>query len=101
MADSSSDYLKPIADGCDFVDESTGICDLCEQGGEQKPAVGFCSDCKDYLCQKCYDTHLRPRPMRHHVLLDRLQMPKDQQQDRDRDTCTEACTVHPHKMLEY
>jgi len=44
MADASSDFLRSITDGCDFLDEPTCICDLCGQEGDQKRAVGFCCE---------------------------------------------------------
>lgn len=32
-------------------------------------AVGYCQDCDDYLCEKCFDLHRIPKPSKNHRLI--------------------------------
>ena len=33
-------------------------------------AEGYCKTCENYLCKDCYNVHILPNPIKHHVLLD-------------------------------
>ena len=50
--DSLSSTLKG---GSDYVYDY--CCGSCEGTGLQKEAVGYCSDCREYLCKHCFDHH--------------------------------------------
>lgn len=41
-------------------------CSCCED--TTATAVGYCQECEEYLCQKCFDVHTVPKPCRSHVL---------------------------------
>ena len=85
MAQSRRDSLRStLAGGHDFVFDI--CCDLCEGEGQYKEAVGYCSNCREYMCTDCFRQHTRPKPTRHHVLLDQHHMPKDQQQNSRKDS---------------
>lgn len=35
----------------------------------QSVAVGFCQECDEHLCQRCYDIHTIPKPSREHTVV--------------------------------
>lgn len=57
--------------------DNTFLCDPCKYDGDSKPAVGFCVDCDDFLCDTCYKYHCTPKQTRNHKLQDGLRMPKE------------------------
>ncbi|XP_045156728.2 uncharacterized protein LOC123523133 [Mercenaria mercenaria] len=44
------------------------------------PAVGYCVDCEEHLCDSCFNNHRRPKPLQHHKLLDKGHTPLMQRQ---------------------
>ncbi|XP_060573726.1 E3 ubiquitin-protein ligase TRIM71-like [Ruditapes philippinarum] len=53
-------------------------CEICDRDDIRLPAFGYCVDCEEHLCSSCFNTHRRPKPLRHHQLLDKDHMPKQQ-----------------------
>ena len=53
-------------------------CDPCSEidADATVHAVGYCIDCRDYLCTDCFTFHLRVKPCRNHTLRDKDQMPE-------------------------
>ncbi|XP_045176589.2 uncharacterized protein LOC123537093 [Mercenaria mercenaria] len=72
-------------------------CDSCEQDGKSIPAVGFCVDCQNYLCDQCFQYHCMPRPMRHHRLLDEKEMPKKKVAR----SLSEVCQKHEGETMKF
>ncbi|XP_060598709.1 E3 ubiquitin-protein ligase TRIM71-like [Ruditapes philippinarum] len=54
------------------------FCKICDRDDIRLPAFGYCVDCEEHLCQSCFNTHRRPKPLRHHQLLDKDHMPHTQ-----------------------
>ncbi|XP_060579159.1 E3 ubiquitin-protein ligase TRIM71-like [Ruditapes philippinarum] len=50
------------------------FCEPCDRADFRTPAFGYCLDCKEHLCQSCYSTHRRPKPLQHHQLIDNPNM---------------------------
>lgn len=44
------------------------LCNPCQVGGIDVPAVGLCDTCDELLCEDCYQGHCRLRMMRDHQL---------------------------------
>ncbi|VDI56698.1 Hypothetical predicted protein [Mytilus galloprovincialis] len=49
---------------------SKGQCDPCTEQGTSSPAVKFCSDCEERLCEKCIEDHSKFKVLRSHHLID-------------------------------
>ncbi|XP_045215641.2 E3 ubiquitin-protein ligase TRIM33-like isoform X2 [Mercenaria mercenaria] len=45
-------------------------CFLCKDHGKDTPAVGFCIQCGDFICHKCFDNHKKWKLARKHILTD-------------------------------
>ncbi|XP_045215632.1 E3 ubiquitin-protein ligase TRIM33-like [Mercenaria mercenaria] len=43
-------------------------CFLCKDHGKHTPAVGFCIQCDDFICHKCFDNHKKWKVARKHIL---------------------------------
>ncbi|XP_053388029.1 uncharacterized protein LOC123563465 [Mercenaria mercenaria] len=54
------------------------FCQPCDRDDLRLPAAGYCIDCEEHLCDSCFNTHRRPKPLRHHKLLDKDNMPHTQ-----------------------
>ncbi|XP_060585366.1 uncharacterized protein LOC132741254 [Ruditapes philippinarum] len=54
------------------------FCEQCDRDDIRLPAFGYCVDCEEHLCKTCFNTHTRPKPLRHHQLLDKDHMPQKQ-----------------------
>ena len=52
------------------------ICDPCDYEGSKVEAVKFCSDCKEWLCHKCTDSHKKFKATRNHKILSVAQVPR-------------------------
>ena len=52
------------------------LCDPCNYEGSKVEAVKFCSDCKEWLCPKCTDSHKKFKVLRNHKLLSLAQVPR-------------------------
>ncbi|XP_060596577.1 uncharacterized protein LOC132750587 [Ruditapes philippinarum] len=77
-------------------------CDPCGNEGGEQLAEGFCENCQEYLCASCYKIHRRPAVWRHHVLLDKENMPSSKTTKEQLNyECTEPCSEHSTKVLEY
>ncbi|XP_045176044.2 uncharacterized protein LOC123536727 [Mercenaria mercenaria] len=72
-------------------------CDSCEEDVESRPAVGFCVECQSYLCDQCFQYHCLPRPMRHHRLLDKKEMPKKKVTG----SLSEVCQKHEGETMKF
>ena len=84
------------------------FCTPCDRVGPRLPAFGFCTDCKEHLCQSCFDHHKVATLSRKHVLLNKDAMPKTQQssstldkEDNHSSDLTKPCIRHKNKMIEY
>ncbi|XP_060554076.1 E3 ubiquitin-protein ligase TRIM33-like [Ruditapes philippinarum] len=77
-------------------------CIPCDTDGLKVPAYGFCQDCKEHLCNSCFQYHRRSRPSRHHVLLEKDAMSTKQTGvDVNADVIIDNCTNHRDKPLEF
>ncbi|XP_053401123.1 E3 ubiquitin-protein ligase TRIM33-like [Mercenaria mercenaria] len=74
-------------------------CQPCQQDGLNVPAHGYCQDCAEHLCDSCYQTHRKPAPCRHHVLLDKSKMPMSQSHNQH--DLIEECRWHSGNLIEY
>ncbi|XP_053391524.1 E3 ubiquitin-protein ligase TRIM71-like [Mercenaria mercenaria] len=96
--DSSNTNTKPGSQ-----DDAQLYCQPCQKDGLKVSVHGYCQDCTEHLCESCYKTHRKPAPCRHHVLLDKCQMPKSQSlgQLQIPHDLTEQCQQHRGKLIEY
>lgn len=81
----------------DFGEE---ICNPCLFDAKHVSAVGFCKTCDDYMCVKCLQIHMIPRPSRNHILLDKAHRPRAASGMR-KSTCTIICPDHHDKVIEF
>ena len=52
------------------------LCDPCNYGGSKVEAIHFCSNCKEWLCLKCTDSHKKFKASRNHKILSVAQVPR-------------------------
>lgn len=83
----SEEYVELVCEPC-YYDHNKNLC-----------AVGYCENCQEFLCEKCFAIHCQPRPMRNHVLRDANSMPKTLVKTRT--ICIDPCPVHPGKVIEF
>ncbi|XP_053383696.1 E3 ubiquitin/ISG15 ligase TRIM25-like [Mercenaria mercenaria] len=95
----SSDFSGSVSKGSaeDFDHE----CEPCLAIGQQIEAHGFCVDCQEYLCKNCFAYHQRIKATKNHQLLDKWSTGKHTSQRKDSVMCTEKCTLHGNKTIEF
>ncbi|XP_045178339.2 tyrosine-protein kinase SYK-like [Mercenaria mercenaria] len=82
-------------------------CDLDAWDGPRVPAFGFCTNCKEHLCQMCFNHHKKATPSRHHVLLHKDEMAKSQLQrlstfqDDPHEDFTKPCSKHTKERIRF
>ncbi|XP_060573350.1 E3 ubiquitin-protein ligase TRIM33-like [Ruditapes philippinarum] len=82
-------------------------CQPCDEEGTRLPAHGYCTDCKEHLCQTCFTAHKINRLSKQHTLLDATSMPKVLQQPSTSihtglcDDLTLSCRKHPKEMIKF
>ena len=52
------------------------LCDPCNHNGSKVEVIKFCSDCKEWLCLKCTDSHKKTKASRNHRILSVAQVPR-------------------------
>ena len=60
----------------DMPKKSNKTCDPCKSAGDVKETVGYCKDCREYMCETCYVSHSRNKLSSHHVLVDNADLAK-------------------------
>ncbi|XP_060564348.1 E3 ubiquitin-protein ligase TRIM33-like, partial [Ruditapes philippinarum] len=84
-------------------------CEICDRADIRLPAIGYCVDCEEHLCQSCFNTHRLPRPLCHHQLLDKDHMPQQQKLHRSSKftsspqtgDLTKPCTKHTKEVIKF
>ncbi|XP_053392687.1 transcription intermediary factor 1-alpha-like [Mercenaria mercenaria] len=85
------------------------FCQPCDRDDLRLPAAGYCVDCEEHLCDSCFNTHRRPKPLRHHKLLDKDNMPHTQSLSkisssthvRQPDYLTNPCSKHTKEIIKF
>ncbi|XP_060569018.1 uncharacterized protein LOC132727503 [Ruditapes philippinarum] len=85
------------------------FCEICDQDDIRLPAFGYCVDCEEHLCQTCFNTHRKPRPLRHHQLLDKDHMPHKQNLRKSfkptsggkTADLTKSCPKHTNEIIKF
>ena len=78
---------------------SDQLCAACKTDGENRPAVKYCLDCSQLICQFCVDSHRRIRHIRNHKLVDHSSE-EALKGAQSLSTCL-ACPNHPEKNIEF
>ncbi|XP_053397062.1 uncharacterized protein LOC128556349 [Mercenaria mercenaria] len=82
-------------------------CQPCDRNGPRLPAYGFCTDCKEHLCESCFKHHKRHTLSMHHNLLDKNNMPQTMQlssapvHTRQLDNLTTPCQKHTKEVIKF
>ncbi|XP_060563905.1 uncharacterized protein LOC132723241 [Ruditapes philippinarum] len=85
------------------------FCEICDQDDIRLPAFGYCVDCEEHLCQTCFNTHRKPKPLRHHQLLDKDHMPHTQNLSKSikstlgkrNGDLSKPCTKHTKEVIKF
>ncbi|XP_045213309.2 E3 ubiquitin-protein ligase TRIM71-like [Mercenaria mercenaria] len=85
------------------------FCQPCDRDDLRLPATGYCVDCEEHLCDSCFNTHRRPKPLRHHKLLDKDNMPQTQNLSTmsssthvgQPDELKTPCSKHTKEMIKF
>lgn len=56
--------------------KSVTFCDQCKTAGDEIEAAGYCTDCDEHLCESCYRRHATSEQSKHHVLIDKDNIPR-------------------------
>ncbi|XP_060562273.1 uncharacterized protein LOC132721913 [Ruditapes philippinarum] len=82
-------------------------CQPCDEEGTTLPAHGYCTDCKEHLCNTCFTAHRINKFTKKHTLLDATSMPKVLQQPSTShhtglsDDLTLPCGKHPIEIIKF
>ncbi|XP_053387232.1 transcription intermediary factor 1-alpha-like [Mercenaria mercenaria] len=83
------------------------FCQPCDRDDIRLPAFGFCVDCQEHLCESCFNHHKRAKPLRHHTLLDKHNMPQSLQVSSQPDPhalpgdLTKPCSTHKKEIIKF
>ncbi|XP_053392691.1 E3 ubiquitin-protein ligase TRIM71-like [Mercenaria mercenaria] len=85
------------------------FCQPCDRDDIRLPAAGYCVYCEEHLCDSCFNTHRKPKPLRHHKLLDKDNMPHTQSLSkkssstrvRQPDYLTNPCSKHTKEVIKF
>ncbi|XP_060600119.1 uncharacterized protein LOC132753644 [Ruditapes philippinarum] len=85
------------------------FCEQCDRDDIRLPAFGYCVDCEEHLCQTCFNTHRRPKSLRHHQLLDKDHMPHKQNIHKSTKSTSgpqhgdlsKPCTKHTKEVIKF
>ena len=61
---------REIETGSDAEKET--LCIPCKLDGDHKPAVKYCLDCNEPICQHCVDSHRRIKQIKNHKVVDNM-----------------------------
>lgn len=75
-------------------------CSPCRLDNNQEKAVGYCEECKEYLCETCEDYHRKFRMSRTHRILKGTAIPPSSLPSQHT-ACTEVCEKHPDEYIKY
>ncbi|XP_053403117.1 uncharacterized protein LOC128558249 [Mercenaria mercenaria] len=95
----SSDVVSEISSSGGNVVQF--YCDSCKEDNKCLPAEGFCVNCDEYLCMKCFSFHKKQKALKLHVLKDKLNMPKNRAHVNIHDVCVDKCSSHTDRVIEY
>jgi uncharacterized coiled-coil protein SlyX len=82
-------------------------CQPCDEEGTRHPAHGYCTDCKEHLCQTCFKAHMINMFTKKHTLLDATSIPRLLQTPSTSihtgllDDLTLPCRKHPKEMIQF
>jgi hypothetical protein len=78
-------------------------CQPCDHDGPRLPAHGYCTNCSEHLCKTCFTLHRRHALSRHHVLLDKTNMPQTLSPvtPRQPDNFQKPCPKHNIEMIKF
>ncbi|XP_045213249.2 E3 ubiquitin-protein ligase TRIM71-like isoform X2 [Mercenaria mercenaria] len=85
------------------------FCQPCDRDDLRLPAVGYCEDCEEHLCDSCFNTHRKPKPIRHHKLLGKDNIPRTQNLSTmssstnvgQPDDLSTPCSKHTKEMIKF
>ena len=76
-SDSMPDVKRhTLSSGSDVIFEL--VCVPCDNSGDLNEAGGYCTECSEHLCQICIQSHKKSTTTKHHTLLDKAAMHRDQ-----------------------
>ncbi|XP_060573335.1 uncharacterized protein LOC132731217 [Ruditapes philippinarum] len=82
-------------------------CQPCDEEGTRHHAHGYCTECKEHLCQTCFKAHKINKFTKKHTLLDATSMPKVLQHPStsidsgQSDALTTPCLKHPQETIKF
>jgi hypothetical protein len=82
-------------------------CQPCDKKGTRHPTHGYCTDCKEHLCETCFKAHKINKSTKRHTFLDATSMPEVLQQlstpthTGQSDVLTSTCHKHPQEMIKF
>ena len=74
------------------------LCAACKSDGDHKPAVKYCLDCNEPICQHCVDSHRRIKQIKGHTLVDHVT--EDTLKLAEFLSTTIKCPKHSDKTIE-
>lgn len=77
-------------------------CEICKLMKKETVATGFCIECKDFLCQECWNGHKFTKfTLNHEVIsLEDISVAELEQQSKDKDEYS-LCSKHSKEELKY
>jgi hypothetical protein len=78
------------------LDDDTELCEPCQEGNMSTQADGYCNDCGENMCQACFQSHVKMRLGRNHVLGAVVAGRKQGTQ-----SSSEKCKKHTSEFIKY
>ncbi|XP_053383618.1 uncharacterized protein LOC123537472 [Mercenaria mercenaria] len=94
-----SDFRGSVSKGS--TEDFDKNCEPCLATGQYMQAHGFCVDCQEYVCKKCFAYHQRIKATQHHNLLDIDNMDKHTIHSTDSAVCIEKCHTHKNEIIKF
>lgn len=95
-----------VADGSQ--EDVALYCVPCDREDIRQHASGFCLNCEEHLCALCHSHHKKAKPSKHHVLLDKDNMPMTRREASDcrghhKSVIHDGvqCQLHRQKTIEF
>ncbi|XP_045203239.2 uncharacterized protein LOC123556529 [Mercenaria mercenaria] len=101
---STSDSQGSVPHGsvsCGSDEDFNHDCEPCLIDGQHIQAHGYCVECKEYLCRNCFRYHQRTRALKHHQLLDKVNIDNLGMTAKPSKTCTEKCEIHKEEIIKF
>ncbi|ESP02692.1 hypothetical protein LOTGIDRAFT_137956, partial [Lottia gigantea] len=77
------------------------LCDICDRSDIESPAVDWCTDCFDSMCQKCKTVHLNGRATSRHSVIQLEELRNMSVEDITKRQKSTTCRNHEREIVKF